>query len=38
LKSLISALNAVKVPTEDIIEIIKGLERDGKLRGVLIIE
>ena len=38
LKSLISALNAVKVPTEDVIEIIKGLERDGKLRGVLVIE
>ena len=38
LKALISALNAVKVPTDDIIEIIKGLERDGKLRGVLVIE
>ncbi len=38
LKALVSALNAVKVPTEDIIEIIKGLERDGKLRGVLVIE
>lgn len=38
LKSLVSALNAVKVPTEDIIDIIKGLERDGKLLGHLIIE
>jgi flagellar P-ring protein precursor FlgI len=38
LKSLVAALNAVKVPTEDIIEIIKGLERDGKLRGVLVVE
>jgi flagellar P-ring protein FlgI len=38
LKALISALNAVKVPTEDVIEIIKGLDRDGKLRGTLVIE
>ena len=38
LKALISALNAVKVPTDDIIEIIKGLERDGKLHGTLVIE
>ena len=38
LKSLVAALNAVKVPTDDIIEIIKGLERDGKLRGVLVVE
>lgn len=38
LKSLVAALNAVKVPTDDIIEIIKGLERDGKLHGVLVIE
>jgi len=38
LKSLVESLNAVKVPTEDIIEIIKGLERNGKLHGALIIE
>jgi flagellar P-ring protein precursor FlgI len=38
LKALIEALNAVKVPTSDIIEIIKGIERNGKLYGVLIIE
>jgi flagellar P-ring protein FlgI len=38
LKSLVEALNAVKVPNEDIIDIIKGLERDGKLHGRLIIE
>ncbi|HVX59918.1 MAG TPA: flagellar basal body P-ring protein FlgI [Pirellulales bacterium] len=38
LKSLVEALNAVKVPTEDIIEIIKGLERNGKLHGQLIVE
>jgi flagellar P-ring protein FlgI len=38
LKALISALNAVKVPTDDIIEIIKGLDRDGKLRGTLVVE
>jgi flagellar P-ring protein FlgI len=38
LKALVTALNAVKVPTDDIIEIIKGLDRDGKLRGTLVIE
>jgi flagellar P-ring protein precursor FlgI len=38
LKALVEALNAVKVPTEDIIEIIKGLDRNGKLHGRLIIE
>ena len=38
LKSLVESLNAVKVPTEDIIDIIKGLERNGKLHGSLIIE
>ena len=38
LKALVEALNAVKVPTEDIIEIIKGLERNGKLHGTLVIE
>jgi flagellar P-ring protein precursor FlgI len=38
LKSLVEALNAVRVPTEDIIEIIKGLERNGKLRAQLIVE
>jgi flagellar P-ring protein precursor FlgI len=38
LKNLVEALNAVKVPTEDIIDIIKGLERNGKLHGSLTIE
>ncbi|MBX7074403.1 MAG: flagellar basal body P-ring protein FlgI [Pirellulales bacterium] len=38
LKSLVEALNAVKVPTDDIIDIIKGLERSGKLHARLIIE
>jgi flagellar P-ring protein precursor FlgI len=38
LKALIEALNAVKVPTDDIIDIIKGLERSGKLYARLIIE
>jgi flagellar P-ring protein precursor FlgI len=38
LKALVESLNAVHVPTEDIIEIIKGLERNGKLRARLIIE
>ena len=38
LKALVETLNTLKVPTEDVIEIIKGLERDGKLHGQLIIE
>ena len=38
LKALVEALNAIHVPTSDIIEIIKGLNRDGKLHGQLIIE
>ncbi len=38
LKALVEALSAVKVPNEDIIDIIKGLERSGKLHARLIIE
>ena len=38
LKSLVEALNAVKLPTADIIDIIKGLEKNGKLQGKLVIE
>lgn len=38
LESLVKALNAVKVPTDDIIDIIKGLDRNGKLHARLIIE
>jgi flagellar P-ring protein precursor FlgI len=38
LKALVETLNAVRVPTEDIIEIIKGLDRDGKLHARLIVE
>ncbi len=38
LKALVEALNAVKVPTDDVIDIIKGLDRSGKLYGRLIIE
>jgi len=38
LKALVEALNAVHAPTEDIIEIIKGLDRNGKLHAPLIIE
>jgi flagellar P-ring protein FlgI len=38
LLALVEALNAVKVPTSDIIEIIKGLERNGQLYGQLIVE
>jgi flagellar P-ring protein precursor FlgI len=38
LKSLLEALNAVKLPTSDVIDIIKGLEKNGKLQGKLVIE
>jgi flagellar P-ring protein precursor FlgI len=38
LKALVEALNAVRVPTEDIIDIIKALDRNGKLHAELIIE
>lgn len=38
LKSLVEALNAVKVPAEDMIDIIKSIERNGKLHGTLVIE
>ena len=38
LKALVEALNAVHAPTEDIIEIIKGLDRNGKLHAPLVIE
>jgi flagellar P-ring protein precursor FlgI len=38
LKELVEALNRLKVPTADIIEIIKDLHRSGKLHAVLITE
>jgi flagellar P-ring protein precursor FlgI len=38
LKTLVDQLNALKVPTADMIEIIRGIERNGKLHGKLIIE
>lgn len=38
LQALVEALNAVKVPTADIIEILKGLERNGQLYGRLVVE
>lgn len=38
LKSLVEALNALHVPPEDVIDIIKGIERNGKLHAQLIIE
>ncbi len=38
LKALVEALNSVHAPPADIIEIIKGLDRDGKLHAPLIIE
>ena len=38
LKALIDALKAVKVPNENIIDIIKGIDANGKLYGQLIIK
>ena len=38
LKSLVDALNAVKVPPRDIIDVIKELHRGGYLYGQLILE
>jgi len=38
LKALVDALNAVKVPPGDVIDIIKGIDRNGKLYAKLIIE
>lgn len=38
LKALVDALNALKVPNEDAIEIIKGIARSGKLHGRLIVD
>jgi len=37
LDELVNQLNALKVPTEDMIEIIRGIEQSGKLHGRLII-
>jgi flagellar P-ring protein precursor FlgI len=38
LTTLVDQLNALKVPAADMIEIIKGIERNGKLHGRLIID
>ncbi len=38
LKALVEALNAVNVPPQDIIDIIKGIDRNGKLNAKLIIQ
>jgi flagellar P-ring protein precursor FlgI len=38
LQSLVDALNALKVPNDDAIEIIKGIDRSGKLHARLIID
>jgi flagellar P-ring protein FlgI len=38
LQTLVDQLNALKVPTADMVEIIRGIERNGKLHGRLIIE
>jgi flagellar P-ring protein precursor FlgI len=38
LQELVNQLNALKVPTLDMIEIIRGIDRNGKLHGRLIID
>jgi flagellar P-ring protein precursor FlgI len=38
LKALVEALNSVNVPTADIIDIIKGIDRNGKLHAKLFIQ
>jgi flagellar basal body P-ring protein FlgI len=38
LKALVETLNALHVATPDVIEIIKGLDRNGRLHAQLIIE
>jgi flagellar P-ring protein FlgI len=38
LQTLVDQLNSLKVPTSDMVEIIRGIARDGKLHGRLIIE
>src|SRR3954463_8016098 len=38
LQTLVDQLNALKIPTADMVEIIRGIERNGKLHGRLIIE
>jgi flagellar P-ring protein precursor FlgI len=38
LQTLVDQLNSLKVPTADMVEIIKGIERNGKLYARLIIE
>ena len=38
LKALVEALNALHVATPDIIDIIKGLDKNGKLYAQLVIE
>ncbi len=38
LQELVNQLNALKVPTDDMIEIIRGIEQNGKLHGRLIID
>jgi flagellar P-ring protein precursor FlgI len=38
LQQLVDQLNSLKVPTADMIEIIRGIDRNGKLHGRLIID
>lgn len=38
LQSLVDALNSIKVPNADVIDIIKNIDRSGKLHGRMIVE
>jgi len=38
LKALVESLNAIHVPPEDVIDIIKCLDRNGKLHAQLVIQ
>jgi len=38
LKDLVDALNAIRLPTKDIIQIIKTLEASGKLHGQVVVQ
>lgn len=38
LQELVDQLNALRVPTQDVIDIIRGIERNGKLHGRVIFE
>jgi hypothetical protein len=38
LQQLVNQLNLLRVPTADVIDIIRGIERNGKLHGRLLID